>query len=69
MSKDNRGEFLKTYFSKEEYTEKEVNGFWLIFHWNGQTEKWGVDVYTKESYSNYKKEQENYSQRNSLFKD
>lgn len=70
MSKEknnNRSEFLKTFFTEESYQEKEMNGFWLIHHWSGQTEKWEVAVYTKEGYTNYKKANEEYQNRNSLF--
>lgn len=48
-------EFLLTFFDKDEYQEKEVNGFWLIKSWNGNVENWQVGIYTQESYENYKK--------------
>jgi len=51
-----RQEFLLTFFDKkQEYQEKEVNGFWLIKHYNGATKNWQTDIFPKESYQNYKK--------------
>lgn len=50
-----RQEFLLTFFDeKPEYQKKEMNGFWLIKHFNSKTENWQVDIFTKESYQNYK---------------
>ncbi len=46
--------FLLSFFDKEGYEEKEVNGFWLIKSKNGNTGKYQVALYSKESYENYK---------------
>lgn len=55
IKQSNRSQFLLSYFNGiEQYSELEVNGFWLIHHWNGEASKWTVDVYTKESFYNYK---------------
>jgi hypothetical protein len=40
-----RQEFLLTFFDKDEYQEKEVNGFWLVKHWNGNSKRWQVAIY------------------------
>ena len=46
-----RQEFLRTFFDKNEYQEIEVNGFWLVQHWSGNTNDWEVAIYTKESFA------------------
>lgn len=54
-------DFLLSYFSKDSgYEEKEVNGFWLIKQLNKLQNMWNVAIYTKESYSNKKKHQEQF---------
>lgn len=58
--KDNtRRSFLLTFFNQEieHYEEKEINNYWLIKQWNGDTKRWQVAIYTKESYNNYKQYQ------------
>jgi len=42
-----RHNFLLTFFDKDEYSEKEVNGFWLVKHWNGSQSCWQVAIYPK----------------------
>lgn len=55
-----RREFLLTFFTEyAEYQETEVNGFWLVKSWNGDTKFWQVGIYTAESYKAYKKFQQN----------
>ena len=49
-----RQEFLLTFFNKNNYQEKKVNGFWLIKQFNGETKNWQVAIYSEESYRNYK---------------
>lgn len=49
-----RQNFLLTFFDKDEYTEQEMNGFWLVKQWNGGSKQWQVAIYTQESYYNYK---------------
>ena len=46
---------LKTYFSSsgqspDHYEAKEVNGFWLVKQWNGNTKTWDVAVHSQDSY-------------------
>lgn len=58
---DKRREFYLTFFGSEEgYEEKEVNGFWLIKHWDGNSKKWIVDLYSLESFEKYKLARERF---------
>lgn len=53
---DIKVDFYLTFFEEVEgYDEQEVNGFWLIKQFDGNTKKWTVHLYSKESYKNYKK--------------
>lgn len=57
MSKTNnqtKKDFLLSFFNKDQYQEKSVNGFWLIKSINGETGKWRVAIFTEESFKNYK---------------
>lgn len=55
-SAENRRQLLLTFFTEEEgYAELEVNGFWLIKHFNGDRKGWVVDIYPSSSYVNYKR--------------
>jgi hypothetical protein len=54
-----RQNFLRTFFSKKGYEEKEVNGYWLVKQ-GGNTEI--VAIYTKERYTAYKKYQDRMKQ-------
>ena len=58
IKRDTRREFLLTYFDKDEYQEKEVNGYWLVKSFNKGSNFWQVGIYTKESFKNYKGFQE-----------
>lgn len=40
-----RQDFLLTFFDKNKYTQKEVNGFWLVKQWNGDFKRWQVAIY------------------------
>jgi hypothetical protein len=60
---NNSKEFLNTFFEKEEYTEKQVNGFWLIKRYNGANNSWEVAIYKQEAYTNYKKANLEYKER------
>lgn len=42
-----RHDFLLTFFDDDKHLEKEVNGFWLVKHWNGSSKKWQVAIYPK----------------------
>ena len=45
----NQQNFLLTFFKGDFYQEREVNGFWLVKHFNGNSGRWQVAVYTKDS--------------------
>ncbi len=55
-SSENKRRFLLGFFSQESpgYGEIRMNGFWLIKRWNGKKKLWTVDIFTEESYENYK---------------
>ena len=57
MAKKNKRrqqEFLLTFFDEEpKYQTKEVNGFVLVKCFNGDSKRWQVAIYTKESFKNY----------------
>ena len=55
-----RQEFLLSFFEKDEYSEKEINGFWLVKSWNGDSHNWQVSIYSQEAYNNFKKAGENF---------
>lgn len=58
-----RRNFLLTFFKNiSEYQEKNVNGFWLIKHWDGNFKRWQVDIYTKESYKRMKEGTKKFEQ-------
>jgi hypothetical protein len=48
-----RQQFLLSFFNGEGYQEKEVNGFWLVKHWNGDARRWQVAIYTPEAFERY----------------
>ena len=51
-------QFLLSFFNdKPEYTVKEINGFILAKQWDGNSKKWVVAVFTKESYNSMKGQQ------------
>ena len=50
-------ELLKN-FEGDFYQEKQVGDEWHIKQWNGNTERWQVAIYSKQSYANYKNYQE-----------
>jgi hypothetical protein len=45
--------FLLTFFEDRGQEDKQVNGFWLVKHWNGNSNTWEVAIYTEEAYRNY----------------
>lgn len=50
-----RQNFLLSFFDDEDkYAEKEVHGFWLVKHWNKDTHRWQIAIYTQESFKRYK---------------
>lgn len=50
-----RHDFLLTLFPDgSQYTEKEMNGFWLVKYFSKGTHKWEVSIFTKESFKRYK---------------
>ena len=52
--RDMKIKFLLSFFDKDKYQEKEVNGFWLIKQFNSNNGKWQVAIYSQESFKNYK---------------
>ena len=51
--KQQRQDFLLTFFSKEPKNEKiKMNGFVLFKHYNGANGQWQVDIFTEESFNN-----------------
>lgn len=52
LSNQHRREFLLGFFNQlvDENEIKNVNGFVLFKHWNGNTNRWTVDIFTPESY-------------------
>lgn len=61
MAKKNRKrqqEFLLTFFDEEpNYRIKEVNGFTLVKSFNGNSKKWQVSIFSKESFGNYQSQE------------
>ena len=55
-----RQEFLLSFFDEDKYTEKQINEFWLIKNWNGDSHIWQVSIYSEEAYNNFKKAGENF---------
>ena len=51
-AKRRKQDFLRSFFDKSGYQEKEVNGFWLVKQGGGNEI---VAIYTKEAFENYKK--------------
>ncbi len=50
-----RKQFYLTFFDESaQYTEKEVNGYWLIKQFNGTNGEWEVHLYSPSSYRAYK---------------
>ena len=50
-----RQNFLLSFFDKEsDYSEKQVNGFWLVKQWNDGLKEFQVAIYTEESFKKYK---------------
>lgn len=59
--------FFLSFFDKDEYAEKEVNGWWLIKHWDGNTQSWRADLYPAESFKNYARNQQLFAERKTEF--
>ena len=53
-SNKTKQEFLLSFFNDNGYEEKQVNGFWLVKQWNGNTKDWQVAIYTNQSFTKYK---------------
>lgn len=60
---NNRQLFLNTFFTGTGYEEKQVNGWWLIKHKNGNNGTWEVAIYSPSAY----KAMKGYQQGTSLF--
>ena len=69
MSKLNQREFLLGFF-KQEVDQNEaipMNGFVLFKHWDGNSLKWVVDIFTPESYQAMKEHRNKPIQETRLF--
>ena len=55
IKNQNWQKFLLTFFKGDFYEEKEVNGFWLVKSFSGNTGKWQISIYTHESFIKYKR--------------
>lgn len=54
MKKSNNQQlFLLTLFTGDGYEEKEINGFWLVKNWDGNTKEWRVSVYSPATIKTY----------------
>jgi len=58
---DSRMNFLLSFFTGEDYQEKNINGFWLIKHGKGVKI---VGVYREENYKKYKQAKLPYEIKN-----
>jgi hypothetical protein len=54
LQNKSRHQFLLSFFTGDKYEEKNINGFWLVKHFDGNTKKWTVNVYSEENFVNYK---------------
>jgi len=53
-----RQDFLKTFFNKLEHkTYKEVNGYILWCHWNGNSQDFEIAIYTPQSFKLFQQTQ------------
>lgn len=61
---NNHNDFLMTYFKeKEGYEELNVNGWWLVKTYDGNKKKDIVNVFSAQSYANYKRGQQKYAEQ------
>jgi hypothetical protein len=52
---DTKRDFLLTFFTKDEYTELPLNGFWLVKSFDGGfNQRWQVSIYSQETFKVYK---------------
>ena len=66
MSKTNPNhkKFFESFFKDHDgYKEIQVNGWWLIQHYNGNTQQFTIDVYSPESYRNYVRGKQKYAEQ------
>lgn len=54
-----RQKFLLSFFDKDKYTEKEVNGFMLVKSYNADYKHWQVAIFEKDSFKKYKEFNQN----------
>ena len=61
-SRRKRHDFLLTLFDDNggHYAEKEINGYWLVRCFNGNSKMWQVFIYTQDSFKRYKEYQERF---------
>lgn len=71
MAKDNPNHqrFFESFFSQDKnlgYAEIKVNNAWyLIRHWDGNKQKFTIDVYSEESYNNYVRGKQTWKEQQS----
>ena len=53
VKRDNERLRRLSWFEGDYYQEKFIDGFWWIKRWDGGRERWCVDKYPVESYTNY----------------
>ena len=58
VNRNNHREFFLSYFSNDNRNEVlELHGFILFKHWDGNHNRWTVDLFTPESYKAMKDRQ------------
>ena len=66
-SNENKRFFLLGFFEVDKNEAKELNGFILFKHWDGNKNRWTVDIFTKESYEAMRSRKSAKIQEESLF--
>ena len=69
MSKLNQREFLLGFFKQDTDRNEAIpmNGFVLFKHWDGNSKRWVVDIFTPESYKAMKEHRALPIQEEKLF--
>lgn len=47
-------QFFLSFFNGQGYEEKEMNGFWLVKHWDTDHSIWVVALYRNDEFKRYK---------------
>lgn len=55
---------LKEFEHQEEdhYEERQIGNEWWVKQWNGDSKRWQIAIFSKDSYFRYKGTQKNYSE-------